>query len=548
MIWMSAQSCPISAFGFPAIARVSTTRRARAVRISARRTERRGVSPSRSKPMLFCTAAIIAIGMGRKGTEMLREAAMKALEARGLDLEVIARLGVESSDKLPGEDCIAIPFVQGGKVVNHKYRTLANKGFAQDANAVKCLWNIDVLSDETLTDIPLIVTEGELDAMAAIQAGYQRTVSVPDGAPAKALGEDDTGAKYSYLEDATAKLASVKQIILATDADEPGANLLNDLAIRLGKHRCKWIRYPKGCKDLNDALREYGVRGVKAAIDTAKWMDVGGVYLMSELPPVPDMQPHRAGMDGLDNRYRVRMCDLAVVTGVPSHGKTNWVNDFVCRLASKHGWRVAFGSFEQEPQIDHKRNLRRWYCGAPIHKLTDDEIRSADEWIDQRFVFVVPEQDRDADLMWVLEKCAAAVTRFGARIVVLDPWNELDHNRPRDMSLTEYVGFAIRQLKKFARKYQIHLIVVAHPAKMHKNSDGQYPVPTLYDISDSAHWYNKPDIGVVIHRTNETETLVRVAKSRYHDIIGEPGDEIFTFDRNRGRYEQHSAAYQVAAE
>lgn len=471
---------------------------------------------------------------------MLNQSTTEALERRGLDVELMASLGVDGSVKLRGDDCIAIPYRLDGKVVNNKYRLVEKTeglSFMQDSGGVKCFWNIDVLADTTLADQPLIITEGEFDAIAAIQSGFARVMSVPDGAPSEQQGEDDSGAKYSYVRDARDKLRDVREIILATDSDGPGVNLLNDLAIRLGKHRCKWVKYPKGCKDLNDALKLYGPKGVKATIERAEWMKVEGVYRMSDLPPAPDFRAYPSGMDGMDEHYKVRMCDFSLVTGIPSHGKSSWVNDWACRFVAKYGWTVAFGSFEQHPQIDHRRNLRRWFCRNPVAQLSAEETMAADAWIDKHFVFIVPNEDEDADLEWVLGRCAAAVTQYGAKIVVIDPWNELDHIRPSDMSLTEYVGFAIKQFKKFARKYQIHLIVVAHPAKMRKNEDGQYPIPSPYDVSDSAHWYNKPDVCVVVHRQGESETLIRVAKSRYHDIIGKPGDEIFLFNTYQGRYE-----------
>lgn len=470
---------------------------------------------------------------------MLSQANQEILEERGLDAEMLTRLGVSDSDRLPG-NCIAIPYVLAGVTVNHKYRQIGDqKGFSQDAGAAKCFWNIDVLRDETLEDRPLIITEGEFDAISAMQCGYPRSISVPDGAPSEAIGEDDSGAKYSYLRDAADLLKGIKEIILAVDGDGPGVNLLNDLAIRLGRHRCKWVKYPRGCKDLNDALRMYGEKGVSETLKRAEWMRLSGVFRMSDLPPVPDYKAHEIGMEGLDARYRVRMCDFTVVTGVPSHGKTAVVNDIACRLVSRYGWPAAFGSFEQCPQIDHRRNLRRWYSGAPISQLQDQEIRTADDWIDKNFVFVVPDEDEEASLDWVLARLAASVIQYGTKFLVIDPWNELDHSRPSDMTTTEYVGFAIRQFKKFARKYQIHLMVVAHPAKMRKNEDGSYPIPSLYDISDSAHWYNKPDVGIIVHRTGEKDTLIRVAKSRYHDIIGQPGDETFYFDPMSGKFGQN---------
>jgi twinkle protein len=170
--------------------------------------------------------------------------------------------------------------------------------------------------------------------------------------------------------------------------------------------------------------------------------------------------------------------------------------------------------------------------------MTDAEKAAADEWIDRYFGFIVPDEDDDVSLQWVLERAAATIIRCGAAMVIIDPWNEMDHIRPADMSLTEYTGFAIKQLRKLARKYRVHLIVAAHPAKLKRGSDGKMPVPRLYDISDSAHWANKADVGIVIHQESfkAPETGINVVKSRYHNIIGRPGAIKGAWNEERTRY------------
>lgn len=460
-----------------------------------------------------------------------------AIEARGLDPELLVRHGVGASARLPG-DCIGIPFFEQGVRVATKYRTLTGeKAFTQDAGGRQVFWNGDVLRDESLAREPLIVTEGELDALAAIQAGFPRTVSVPCGAPSSIV--EGKAAKYSFLDEAGPLLKDVQEIILAVDGDGPGANLLHDLSLRLGRQRCKWLQYPQGCKDLNDALRAYGDRGVQETIRRAQWCKVEGLYRLSELPPVDPPKAHDIGMVGLWEHYRVRRGDFCVITGLPGHGKSSFVNEICCRMAQKHEWNVVFASFEQNPQIDHRRALRSYYAGKLEITMSPDERAKADAWIDEKFAFIVPDEDDDVTLTWFLEHAAAAVIRYGADIVVVDPWNEMDHTRPPDMTLTEYVGFAIKQFKKFARKYAIHLIVAAHPAKMQRGKDGKYPVPGLYDISDSAHWSNKADIGIVIHREDligSTETQIRVVKSRYHNAIGKPGEIRGIWNEDSTRY------------
>jgi len=474
----------------------------------------------------------------------LKASHVKILEARGLDAELLSRLGVQSLEKSDGGEWIAIPFFVGGKPVNWKYRTIkGEKRFQQDKDARKVFWNVDCLADVTLADQPLIVTEGEFDAIAALQCGYARVVSVPDGAPAEEIGDKET-KKYTYLDEAEAQLKGVREIILCTDGDNPGANLLQDLSLRLGRARCKWVVYPKGCKDLNDALLKYGEKGVKQTIARAKWCKVDGKYLMSQLPPIPDRRTFNIGIQGLDKHYNIRTQDFCVVTGIPSHGKTAFVNDVCCHMVKNHSWKVAIASFEQSPQIDHKRNLRTWHAGKLMKMMSDREIAEADRWIDENFVFMVPDEDKDATLEWTLETAAAAILQDGCRLIVVDPWNEMDHVRPDSMSLTEYTGFAIKQFKKLAQKYDVHVIVAAHPAKPMRKNDGKLRIPSLYDVSDSAHWFNKPDVGLIIHRDSETKTTVRIAKSRYHDQIGKPGDWLCTFDPSTNRFATFKADSQ----
>lgn len=465
---------------------------------------------------------------------MLSSNHLKLLEARGLDAESLARHGVITSARL-GHDCVAIPYYRGDEVVNWKWRTIAGeKKFCQEANAPKIFWNWNVIADAGLVNEPLIITEGEFDAIIAIQCGYPRTVSVPDGAPAQELGDTET-RKYSFLGTAPTMLADVKEIILATDGDGPGINLMNDLALRLGKGRCRWVKYPVGCKDLNEAFLKYGERGVVETLRRAQWIDVPGLSHMSALPPITEPEVHDIGIIGLEKHYRMRLGDLAVVTGSPGAGKTTWLNEVAARMAEK-GWPVCFASFEQQPQTDHRRALRTLHGHRRVVYMTPPEIAAADAWIEEMFLFIVPSDDDEATLDWVLERIAAAVVRYGVRVAIIDPWNELDHQRSPNESETDYAGYALRRLRKFARKFNIHLIVAAHPAKMQRGKDGKYPMPSLYDIAGSAHFFNKPDVGIVIHRTDELTTVFNVAKARYA-AIGIRGEVVGSFNPETGRYQ-----------
>lgn len=475
---------------------------------------------------------------------MLDKRHQEILEARGLDVELLDRFNVRSSRR--GSNWIEIPYLQRGEEVNVKYRTIAGeKRFEQEANAVKCFWNYDVITDPTLADQPLVITEGELDGLTAIQCGFVRTVSVPDGAPKEAIGGDESGTKYSYVRAAEADLKKVPIIILATDGDPQGINLMNDLALRLGKARCKFLRYPKGCKDLNQVLEKFGPKGVVECFNRARFMKVDGIFRMSDLPPVIERQVFDIGITGLAKHWLLRPGDFILVTGIPGHGKSSLVNEVGFRMADDHNevgrvghrWNVGIASFEQEAQIDLRRNMRTFYNRKPVKWQTAAEIENADRWIDRQFSIVVPDDDAQVTLEWILDRMHAAVIQNDCRLFIIDPVNEMDHERG-DMNETDYWGFFIKSIKRAAKKLGCAVICVAHPVKLFPPKPGQpIPCPTLYDVHGSANWFNKIDVGMIVHREDGVRTLVRIAKIKYHGIIGEPGNLYGHFLRDQQRFD-----------
>ena len=473
------------------------------------------------------------------------------LEARGLDVERLSARGWRAEESRDGGEALAIPFVVDGKVVGEKYRRFGGdpdrKWFARwEAGPVA--YNADCLKDPALRGLPLIITEGEIDCESTLQAGFLKVISPPNGAGGvgenRAVAELVEAKAYEWLRPLLPLLKKdhTPEVILATDGDEKGAMLMHELALQLGKTRCKFLTYPKTrwpgrkldrCKDLNEVLEEYGAQGVRQTVARAAFIKVEGVYRMSELPPLPPDTIYDIQFKLLSENYKMRLGDFTVITGIPGLGKTSFVNDLCCRVSDRYGLKVAWASFEQAPQRDHKRALRCWKLEKSPSLWEGDDKEVADRWIDEHHVFIMPSDDDDPTLDWMLTCMEGAVVQHGCRIVVIDPWNELQHDRERGESETEYTGRAIKVLKRFAKVFQVHLILVAHPAKMQK-VNGKYLIPTLYDISGSSNFYNKADIGIVIHRESAETTIVKVAKSRYHDTIGKPGEvemEFFAGDR-----------------
>ena len=447
-------------------------------------------------------------------TGMLSEEHERWLVARGLDLEVATKYGLYTDRRSQGGPELVIPYRRDGEIINHKRRG-PEKRFRQDSGAPRSFWNEDCLRDPTLAEQPILITEGELDALAAIQAGYPRTVSVPDGAGSKL---DLVGELWPLLKDG--------QVILAGDADDAGQKLNRELARRFGAARCSWVAYPAGTKDLNDVLRVAGEKAVGEAILGAKPYPIKGLYKLSDYPDVREPDVYETGFICLNPHLKLWRGEFLVITGVPSHGKSRFALELLCSMALAHEHRAVIFSAEMRITPYVRDVLREHYCNKQAKDLVDTNKRAADQWIEDTFCFIDQdprEEQEEATIDWIIEKAGDAVVRYGVNWLLLDPWNQVEHKREKGQTEADYQGKAIIALKRFARSYDCGVIVVAHPTKDVKLQNGGIRQPTLYDVSGSAHWYNAADHGLVV--CGDTTTDVReviIEKSRYR-VAGVPG-------------------------
>lgn len=487
---------------------------------------------------------------------------MSAIERRGLNPETAVRFGLYTARSESGEvvpdvngNIVVFPFEEHGVTVNEKYRAPGKK-FWQSKGGKKTFFNADALDDPALEDgrMALVVTEGEIDMLTAIDCGFPLAVSVPDGAPSAVdpskpsepidPAADATG-KYEFLWNNRDRLKRVKRFILAVDNDPPGQRLAAELVRRLSASRCLFVTYPEGCKDLNDVLMRHGAEAVSAVLNGAQHYPVKGVYTLKDFPDRGAIETFLTGWDTVDTLFKAFAPSFVVVTGIPGHGKSSWTTHLTVNLAELHGWKTALFSPEM-PIVPHMRDKIRRIAGrSAVDRMSKEQLANVDRWIDEHFVFIDHDNqsdDEDITLEWLLERAADAVLRYGIRVLEIDPWNEIEHAKDPRESMTEYVNRALRTLKKFGQRYGIMVIVVAHPTK-DVGKDGKSRVPTLYDVSDSSAWANKPDIGIVIDRPdpNVDETMVYVKKVRFEGT-GEKGAVRMRFDRETSRYELLNAA------
>jgi twinkle protein len=254
------------------------------------------------------------------------------------------------------------------------------------------------------------------------------------------------------------------------------------------------------------------------------------------------------GWPSLDEFYTVGQGQFTVITGMPGSGKSEFLDAMLVNLAERDDWDFAIHSPENFPTATHviklaEKRVRKPFGEGPNRRMGDAEFREAFLWLHEHFFWMDPEHNSPAKLLELAQDRRRDRAKFG---IVLDPWNTLDHARG-NYNETDYTSYILTEVQKIARAVNAHIWLVVHPAKLQRDRDGNRPIPTPYDISGSAHWYNKADNIICIHRdkTKDSQDVqVLVQKVRFKHI-GHIGGVTLKYDRVIGRYFEHDGPEMV---
>ncbi len=250
------------------------------------------------------------------------------------------------------------------------------------------------------------------------------------------------------------------------------------------------------------------------------------------------------GWECIDELYTVAPGLLTVVTGWPNCGKSEWVDALALNLV-RQDWVVAYFSPENMPLEVHLSKLTEKWLGKPFgrgpsERMDYDEADAAAAELGDRIAFLDPGEDalRIED---VIDQASLHFANFDVRtnrMLIIDPWNEIRHDMGGD-SETQYISQALGFVRRWAREWKVHVIIVAHPAKQPRDG-GKLPVPRPDMIAGSQHWWNKADQCITVWRdydagTADVEIHVQKVRFKQHGKIGKATLE---YDRVTGRYHE----------
>ena len=473
------------------------------------------------------------------------------LEKRKISQATAEKFGLFTKDKK-----LCFPYLLDNKIVNIKYRT-ADKKFLQEKNAIKCIYNIDAVEklwkekDYNNHTKSVIFVEGEMDVLALYEAGFRNAVSLPDGAPQTAKF-DQNDKRFKAFEHSK-WLFEADEVIVATDNDDNGKALKLELIHRFGKDICKVVNFPRiddwQCKDANECLIHYGKQVLKECIENADEFPISGLHSVKEyhdsvqnIYDGNEQKPFSTGFDKLDEIYRVMPSTFNLVTGIPNHGKSNFLDQILLNLAENHSWSFAIFSPEHSTP-SHIRRLLEKRCRKPFEiginpRINQEELNDGIDFLDKHFRFI-ENTEEIPNIDFILTKAKLAKRRFGINGLVIDPFNQISPDRDYAKREDEHIRDIIAKCQQFARNHNMVVWMVAHPHKLSRNDSGIIPPPDLYQVSGSAHWANMADVGLVVHRDFEQDTTkIITRKIREQGVYGEIGQVFFRFDRVKRVYEE----------
>ena len=367
-------------------------------------------------------------------------------------------------------------------------------------------------------DQPLIITEGMIDTLSLYEVGVRNVVSVPSGCE-----------NLRWVEECWDWLERFDEIVIFGDNDAPGRQMVNHLTKRLGESRCKIVEeYPvengKELKDANEILCRMGELALLETLDSAKDIPMRGLINLSSVVPVdPTTIPRiKTNVPALDRVIGgLREGAVTVFTGKPGFGKSTFTGLLLLN-AIEQGYNVCAYSGELTGE-----EFQQW---INLQAAGDDYVTLKYDPVKDAQVPVVPKNVEEAIMKWydgkfflydnqeifesnqseaILQVFTMAVRKYGCKLLLVD--NLMTSLSDRDEE-TAAQGRFMNALKRFANRFKVHIIVVAHPRKTKAGENiGQDDIggnSATVRLAHSAIVAEKPNLRVIKARDSGVNVLI----------------------------------------
>ena len=446
----------------------------------------------------------------------------------------------------------AFKFTYHGEHVFTKFRNIFYKKGDKQAKEVPekdgkpVLWNIDNIDYSK----PVILTEGMIDALSVIQAGFDNVVSVPMGCN-----------NFKWVDLCWEEIQKINEWVLYMDNDEAGYKMQKELLNKFSEDKYKFSIVEHELKDANEELVEFGPEIVKSFIDNAKKVPLDGVIDISEIETtdISKLDRVETGNNAIDMAMGGYLFpSLNVWSGQRAAGKSTMLYQTLIPALEKdynvfiYTGELDAGMFKLwfynqiaterhlEAKVDHIRRKQNY-------RVNDTAIKAIDEWIKGKIWVFDNRIGNDKDE--IISRMKEAYKRYNCKLFVLDNLTVMrskgiENKYEAQSELTD-------ELRQFAINTNSCVNLVVHPRKGNNKMFDNDDVGGSGDITNLA--FNVIYVRRVEKEDDLTETelkeaaetglssvnsIVQVTKNR---VFGETSKTYMAYDPRSKRFYNNSS-------
>lgn len=478
----------------------------------------------------------------------IREAAIAYLASRGISRATAERYRITAHKSQP--NVLVFPFYdESSKLRFIKYRKMNwQKGSGSKEWCEKDTMPILFGMDRCEGFERLVITEGQLDSLSCAEAGIPNAVSVPTGA---------TG--FTWLDNCWEWVTKFSEVVVFGDNEHGKITLLDTIRARLPNSiRVKCVRPVDylGEKDANDILRKHGAANVRLAVENAEIPKMRNVKELSNVRSVDinSLEKLKTGINELDRTIGgLVMGQVVLLSGKRGEGKSTFGSQLISSAldqgASTFAYSGELADFHFKRWIDYQLagldNLVESTneFGELTYTINPEAVEQITEWYRHRAFIYDNEylQDDNDELEALTTTIEKVIQQYGCKLIFVDNlMTSMEFVSEQSNLYLEQSRF-VGKLKKLAMKYQVVVILVAHPRKTQNELGND-------DISGSSDITNKVDVVLSYSRApagSRCSSRLSVTKNRLFGKLLTGNDSIeLMYSEKTKRIYSPKATYQ----
>ena len=243
------------------------------------------------------------------------------------------------------------------------------------------------------------------------------------------------------------------------------------------------------------------------------------------------------GVPELDERFKPKRGEVTVLTGIGNYGKSSFKKWYQAMRIMLYGEKFATFSPEDNPPEEYYHDFVEIILGcdcspANPHRPSKQVYEYVYDLVCHHVFYVYP-KDVSPTPQYIMEVFLELIVKENVDGVDIDPFNQLTNEYQKFQRSDKYLEWVLSVFSRFSQINNIFFWIIAHPIKMQKAADGNYPCPDVFDLTDGAMWNNKMDNILVYHRPfaqtdpQNPSCEFHSKKIRRQKIVGKKGFILF---------------------